>query len=83
MKVRLVLLELGAIVFSFAVAQATTLPDESTSSSITCAPLATTPAAPGSNYEQSSSMKEMCTAADPWKDRMTGKDRFVGPVKTR
>lgn len=83
MRVWLVLVELGAIVFGFAVARATTLPDGSMDSSVSCAPVVRSPAPPASNYEQSSSMSEMCTAADPWKDKMSGSEKFVGPIKSR
>jgi hypothetical protein len=86
MTVRLVIIELSAMLalHGFAIAQVTTPPDGSMSSSITCAPSARPQAVPGSNLAPSSSMAEMCTAADPWRPRPTGvgndRKQFVGPV---
>ena len=73
MKVRLVLLGLGAMLAlpGLAVAQAGTLSDGTRVSSITCAPLAGPPA-PDSNDAPSPAMAEMCTAADPWHSKATG-----------
>jgi hypothetical protein len=82
-KVRLILVELGAMVFGFALAHATTVPDGSMDSSVSCAPVVRTPPPPTSNYEQSSSMSEMCTAADPWKDKVNPSEKFVGSIKSR
>jgi hypothetical protein len=88
MKVRMGLLGLGAILSGFAVAQAATLPDGSMDPSIGCAPSARSPTPLESNYEQSSSMSEMCTAANPWNDEMNRADTFVadkfpGPTQSR
>ena len=83
MKIRLIVIELGAMVFGLALAHATTVPAGSTDSAVSCAPVVRTPAPPTSNYEQSSSMSEMCTAADPWKDKMNRPETFVGPIKSR
>jgi len=72
MKVRLVLVALSSILVlpAVALAQVTPPPDGSINSSVTCAPLA--PASPGANSEPSSSMSEMCTAADPWQNKKVG-----------
>jgi hypothetical protein len=71
MKVRLVLLELSAILAlpAVALAQIAPLPDGS-NSSVTCAPLA--PVFNGTNVEPSSAMSEMCTAADPGQSKTIG-----------
>jgi hypothetical protein len=86
MKVRPVLLQLSAMLAlpGVAVAQAPASPGGSMTPSITCAPLATTPAPPGSNNAPWPPMTEMCTAADPWQSKKVGanntQDQFVDPV---
>jgi hypothetical protein len=69
MKVRLVFVELSAILMlpAVAFAQVTPPPDGSTNS-VTCAPLA--PASPDSNSQPATG--EMCTAADPWVSKTVG-----------
>ena len=85
MRIGLVLLELSAIVVlpAFAFAQVPA-PPAGSNSSVTCAPLA--PSSSGANSEPSSSMNEMCTAADPWQSKTTGvhnKDQVVVGDKLR
>jgi hypothetical protein len=67
----LVLLELSAILVLPAVALAQVAPrPDGSNSSVTCAPLA--PVSAGTNFEPSSAMGEMCTAADPWQSKTIG-----------
>jgi hypothetical protein len=91
MKVRLAL-EFSALLMLTGFAAQAATSDRSLNLSDTCAPVAGPQASAGSNYEQTSSMTEMCTAADPWtadpwKGRTIGANtdqgRLVGPVEAK
>lgn len=76
MRARLAVLGIGATLAmpGFALAQAVRVPNGAMNSTITCAPLVQGPAGSASG-SPSSSMAEMCTAADPWKDKTTGANK--------